>query len=37
MKQDAMDDKIKERCKTCGKKMYARGPRWIERCRVAIE
>ena len=37
MKQDAMDDKIIERCKTCEKKLHARGSRWIERCRAAIE
>ena len=31
MKQDVMDDKIKERCKTCKKTMHARGSRQIEK------
>ena len=31
MKQDAMDEKIIERCKTCGKKMHARGSQQIEK------
>ena len=31
MKQDAMDDMIKEGCKTCEKKMHARGSRHIKK------
>ena len=31
MKQDAMDDKIIERCKTCEKTMHARGSPQIEK------
>ena len=36
MKQDAMDDKIIEICKTCEKQMHARGSQLIERCSEAI-
>ena len=32
MKQDAVDDKIKERCKTCEKQCMQKNSRWIERC-----
>ena len=31
MNKDAMDDKIKERFKTCEKKMHARGSRQIKK------
>ena len=31
MKQDAMDDKIKEICKTCEKQCMQKKSRWIER------
>ena len=37
MKQDAMDDKIIEICKTCEKQMHARGSQLIERCSEAIK
>ena len=37
MKQDAMDDKIKERCKTCEKQCMQEDLNRSRSCRVAIE
>ena len=37
MKQDAMDDKIIERCKTCEKQCMQEGHNRSRSCRVAIE
>ena len=37
MKQDAMDDKIKERCKTCEKNCMQEGLDRSRSCRVAIK
>ena len=37
MKQDAMDDKIKERCKTCEKQCMQEDLDRSRSCRVAIE
>ena len=37
MKQDAMDDKIKERCKTCEKQCIQKDLDRLRSCRAAIE
>ena len=37
MKQDAMDDKIKERCKTCEKQCMQKDLGRSRSCRVAIK
>ena len=37
IKQDAMDDKIVERCKTCGKQCMQEGLDRLRSCRAAIE
>ena len=37
MKQDAMDDKIIERCKTCEKQCMQEGPDRSRSCRASIE